>query len=261
MALSRECPSEKQSGCVHVHFDLDDDLAPDALTGVDALVHAAYDFNAVRWGDIKRVNIEGSRRLFAAAREAGVRRIVLVSTMAAFPEARSRYGRAKLEIERAALEVGAAIIRPGLVWGPRGAAMFGALRRTIGRLQIVPVLVPGELELRLVHEDDLAALVAGVLNRWPAGSGELVVAAPERSTTFMELLRSLAPRTGRQPLFVRMPWRTAWLALRMLETLGAKPPFRSDSLVSLVETDADPLSRATDRAERYGVRFRPYTFV
>lgn len=219
----------------------------------------AYDFSATGWQEIERVNIEGSRRLFAAAGEAEVARIVLVSTIAAFPGARSLYGRAKLEIERIALNFGATIIRPGLVWGPEGAAMFGALRRVVQRLPIVPLLVPAELELSMVHEDDLALLVERVLERWPAASRKLLVAASGQTLTFMELLRSLAPRADRR--FIRIPWTVAWLGLRALEAIGATPPFRSDSLVSLVATDGAPLARATDRAEHYGVRFRPYALA
>jgi len=258
-ALCRSEGSRKRSRFTQVHFELADEPAPQALAGVDALVHPAYDFSFTRWSDIERVNVEGSRRLFGAAHAAGVKRIVCVSTTAAFPGARSLYGRAKLQIERAALEVGGAIVRPGLVWGPQGAAMFGALQRAVERLPIVPLFVPAGLELNLVHEDDLAALVERLLDSWPEASGQLLVAASERTLTFAELLRSLAQRAGRQPRFVRLPWRAAWLGLRTLEAAGATPSFRSDSLVSFVAIDRDPLARATDRAERFGVRFRPYT--
>jgi nucleoside-diphosphate-sugar epimerase len=229
-----------------------------ALEDVDALVHLAYDFSVTRWADIERVNVDGSRRLFAAARDAGVERIVLVSTLAAFPGARSSYGRAKLEIERAAIEVGAAIVRPGLVWGPQGAAMFGALRRAVEHLPIVPLLGPAGLEIALVHEDDLAMLVERLLDLWPQSSGRLVVAASEQTLTFVDLLSSLALHAGKRPRFIRLPWRIAWLGLRILETAGVRPPFRSDSLVSFVSIDTDPFSRATESAERLGVRFRPY---
>jgi hypothetical protein len=74
---------------------------------------------------------------------------------------------------------------------------------------------------------------------------------------FAALLRSLAG-DGRHTRVVRLPWRLAWLPLRTLELVGVTPPFRSDSLMSLVAVDADPFSRATTKAERFGVRFRPY---
>jgi NADH dehydrogenase len=257
-AFARQGAKEKHFRFTQVPFDLAEELAPDAFDGVDALVHPAYDFDVTRWSDIERVNVEGSRRLFARAKAANVDRMILVSTLAAFPGARSNYGRAKLEIERAATDVGAAIVRPGLVWGPEGAAMFGALRSMIERLPMVPLFVPPELQLTTVHEDDLALLVERLLELWPQGSGELFVAASPQTLGFLDFLRGLARQTGRRRRFVGVPWRLAWLGLRTLEALGRRPPFRSDSLVSFVATDDRPFARATDRAERYGVAFRPY---
>jgi nucleoside-diphosphate-sugar epimerase len=238
-------------------FNLASGPTPETLAGVDALVHAAYDFSCTRWTDVARVNVDGSRRLLAAARRAEVDRIVYVSTVAAFPGARSMYGRAKLEIERMAMGLGATIVRCGLVWGPRGGAMFGALRHAVERLPVVPLVAPANLPVMLVCEDDLVELMERLLDSPPDGSERLFVAACEDAPTFAELLRSLSPSTSRR--FVPVPWTIAWLGLRCLELIGATPPFRSDSLLSLVGADAGALARATARAERYGVSFRPYS--
>jgi nucleoside-diphosphate-sugar epimerase len=241
-----------------VRFDLADPVPATALDGADALVHLSYDFACQGWREIERVNVGGSRRLFAAARAAGIERIVCVSTVAAFPGTRSNYGRAKLEIERAAFEAGACVVRPGLVWGSHGGAMFGALELAVRRLPVVPLPVPPGLEMVLVNEDDLAQLVERMLASWPEASGELVVAASEQSLSFGALLRSLAIGGRHPPRLLRLPWRAAWLGLRALELVGVTPPFRSDSLVSLVAVDTAPFSRATTTAERFGVHFRPY---
>lgn len=255
-ALCRSQPRIPQDRVSHVSFDLAADVHPEALRNVDALVHAGYDFSHTRWKDIVRVNVDGSRRLFAAAREAHVDRIVCISTVAAFPGTRSMYGRAKLEIETLAMDVGAAVIRPGLVWGPQGAAMFGSLRRAVRSLPVVPLVVPADLGVTLVYEDDLALFLERLLEAWPDGSKRLFVAASEHMLTFGELLRSL--QDGRRQRFVTVPWTAVWLGLRALERLGARLPFASDSLLSLATTDRDPLARATGRAGRYGVEFRPY---
>jgi nucleoside-diphosphate-sugar epimerase len=259
-ALTRSPPDGRADERItYVPFDLAGADAGAALEHADALVHVAYDFSHRRWSDIARVNIEGSRRLFATARAAEVQCIVCVSTVAAFPGARSRYGRAKLEIERVALDVGGAVIRPGLVWGPDGAAMFGALRAAVERLPVVPLPVPADLRVTTVHEDDLALFLERLLERWPEGSGELFVAACERMLTFGELLDALASKYAPGRRFLAVPWRAAWLALRALELLGIAPPFPSDRLLSLINTDSDPLARASTTSARYGVDFRPFS--
>jgi 2-alkyl-3-oxoalkanoate reductase len=258
-ALCRSEPAIGDNRVLHVPFDLATGPAPEMLEGADVLVHAGYDFAHTRWSDISRVNVEGSRRLLAAARSAGVARIVYLSTVAAFPGTRSMYGRAKLESERLALELGAVVIRCGLVWGPHGGAMFGALRRAVERLPVVPLPAPADLEVTLVCEDDLVVLLERLLEDWPDRSGQLFVAAAAHPLTMVELLRSLSPDTGANRRFVPVPWILAWLGLRSLETLGMTPPFRSDSLLGLVRCDSDPLARATGRADRYGVSFRAYS--
>jgi nucleoside-diphosphate-sugar epimerase len=258
-ALCRSQPRARGARLSYLPFDLAAAPAATALEGADVLVHAAYDFSHTRWSEIARVNIDGSRRLLAAARDAGVDRIVCVSTVAAFPGARSMYGRAKLEIERMAIDLGAAVIRCGLVWGPREGAMFGALRRAVERLPVVPLLAPADLPLALVYEDDLVVLLERLLEEWPDASAQLFVAASAQAVTFAELLRSLAPNARARRRFVPVPWLAVWFGLRCLETLGVTPPFHSDSLLSLIGTDADPLARATARAERYGVGFRAYS--
>ena len=214
-----------------------------------------------RPSEIARVNVDGSGRLFVAAQRAGVERVVFISSVAAFPGARSLYGRAKLEIERLAMGIGATVIRPGLVWGPQGAAILGALRSAVERLPVVPLVVPPKLELTLVNEGDLALLVERLLEHWPPAPERLFVAASAHSLTLLALLRSLAAQAGKRRYFVPVPWILPWLGLRALETLGVTPPFRSDSLLSLVHTDSDPLARATGRAERYGVSFRAYSLT
>jgi nucleoside-diphosphate-sugar epimerase len=257
-ALSRAREARARTGFRRIHCDLGGELEPGAFAGVDALVHAAYDFGVTRRADVERVNVAGSRRLFDAARGAGVARIVFLSTVAAFPGARSLYGRAKLEIERAALAAGAAVVRPGLVWGPGRAVPSGALGAAVERLPIVPLPFPPALELSLVHEDDLAALVQRILDRWPEGSEKLFVAASEETVGFVALLRARALRAGRRPRFVWVPWRAAWLGLRALETMGVATPFPSDNLVGMVAGERHPLVHATGDAARYGVSFRPH---
>jgi nucleoside-diphosphate-sugar epimerase len=260
-ALCRSPHGIEDSRFTSMPFELGDKPAPRALDGADALVHVAYDFSHTHWSDIARVNIDGTRKLFAAAQAAAVDRIVYVSTTAAFPGARSKYGRAKLEIERIAIEVGATVIRPGLVWGPQGAAMFGALRSAVRRLPVVPLLAPADLGLTFVYEDDLAFLMERVLDEWPDASQRLFVAASRQTLTFSQLMRSISLHEGTNRYFIAFPWTLAWLALRTLERLGATPPFPSDRLLSLATADRDPLARATGHAERYGVEFRPYSLT
>jgi nucleoside-diphosphate-sugar epimerase len=202
------------------------------LDGVDALVHAAWDFRARTAAEIERVNVAGSRRLLEAA--AG-RRIVFVSTLSAFPGARSLYGRAKLAVEEAARAAGGAVVRPGLVWGEPGGSLFASLGR-LARLPVLPIF--SDRALHPAHEDDVAALVVSLLDAEPPA--EPVVAAADQPLTLAQILRALNPRIRTVPV----PWHAVWAPLRALEAAGLDPPFRSDSVLSLVSLDEQPFAHA-----------------
>lgn len=257
-ALGRKPSAQARPGFTSAHFELGEPVAPQALAGADALVHMAYDYSWNRWDDIERVNIEGTRRLLAAAQEAGVDRIIYMSSIAAFPGVRSLYGQAKLACEQSASAAGAAVIRPGRVWGQGGTTSLGVLQTAAERLPIVPLPVPAAFDLFFTHEDDLATFVLALLDRWPEGSGELYVAAALDSIEFGELLRLLALKAGKQTRLLQLPWRLVAQGMKLLEAVGLHPPFASDGILTLAESDSQPFAHATDPTDRYDVSFRPY---
>ena len=136
---------------------------------MDALVHCAYDFGPRRWEDIAAINVAGSEKLLAAARDAGVKSVVLISTVSAFAGCRSLYGQAKLQIEDAARAMGAFVLRPGLVYSDNPGGMFGRLVGQVRGGRLLPILCGGRQTQYLVHDEDLGNLVEACLaGRVPA---------------------------------------------------------------------------------------------
>jgi len=165
--------------------------------GADVAVHLAFSIFGSR-EETRRVNLRGSRNVFAAAVEAGVKRLVYASSVAAYgfhednPQPLTEdvpvrgsegfyYSAQKAELE-ATLErlVGGAevetyVFRPCIVAGPRAPMLISQLvetvrlgdplpwlRRGLGRLPLpAPVLPDPGVPIQLVHHDDVArALIA-----------------------------------------------------------------------------------------------------
>jgi nucleoside-diphosphate-sugar epimerase len=209
---------------------------------ISALVHCAYDFGPVKPAEIHRVNVEGSRKVFAAAKAGGVERIAVMSSISAFEGATSTYGRAKLEIEAAALSVGALVVRSGLVYGDGPATaggMFGSLAKSVRR-GVVPLIDGGKHPQYLIHEEDLWRLLKGFFGGEVSNPGKPVVAAASKAWPLRDLLAELARRQGRHPRFVAVPWMPVWAGLRLAEMVRLPVPFRSDSVISLVRQDRSP---------------------
>ena len=243
---------QRQGG--DVPFVLGQAVEPRSLDGVDALIHCAYDFKPVRWEDIQRVNVDGSIALLHAAKLAGIKRIIFISSISAYDGCRSYYGRAKLEVERYVREIGGAVIRPGLVYGETSGGMVGSLERVVERSSVVPV-VGAEQQMFLCHEDDLCELTKKLLQTDLPFSSEPVLAASPQPKKFKKILQTLAERKNRRPILVPVPWQFAWCAIKAAEGIGLRPGFRSDSLISLAFPNPAP---SFESARASGVTFRDF---
>jgi len=221
-------------------FQLGGEVAPATLASVTALVHCAYDFKPLTWAELQAVNVQGTARLLAAARTAGVPKVVCISTISAYDGCRSLYGRAKMEIEKIAADHEALIIRPGLVYGTEPGGMFGKLAAQIRQSNLIPMIGDGGQIQFLVHEADLSAFV----EKFAAGNlkpaRHLFTAANETPWPFKKLLQEIARGLKRQPKFVPLPWRLVWAGLKGAETAGLRLNFRSDSLLSLMHQNPAP---------------------
>jgi UDP-glucose 4-epimerase len=160
----------------------DDLRAP--FAGADAVIHLAWLIQPSRDGaELERVNVEGSRRVFRAAAEAGVGALVHASSVGAYspgPKDRrvdeswptegvdsSFYSRHKAAAERALDELEGSDLRvvrlrPGLIFkreaGPEIRRLFAGplLPARLARPGLLPVLpLPERLAVQAVHGDDV----------------------------------------------------------------------------------------------------------
>ena len=235
-------------------FQLGEPTRPETLAGADALIHCAWDFRAFGRRAIQRINVDGSLRLFDAARQAGVKRIIFISSMSAFEGCRSTYGQSKLAVEQAAARFGAIIVRPGLVWGKQARGMVGALRKACAIPLITPLPGRGRQVSYLAYEEDLSELIWTLLSETESPRRGPILAACEQGETFRSVLETLA--APRRKLYLPIPPTAIWAGLRSLELLGLRPRMRSDSMVSLLNPDPNPDFTA---ARRLGIMFRPFS--
>ncbi len=211
-------------------YALGEQLEPSLLAGVETVVHAAYDLEA-RGDAVRAVNYGGSMPLIEALAERGGR-VVLLSSLAAFEGTRSVYGKVKLELEQAVRERGGVALRPGIVFGRRGAGLFGSLVATLSERSLVPMIGGGYQRLFVTHDERLCELVAAVV----AGRfhSELpVFAAHEVPSTLRAIAEQIASAQGRRLRAVTLPTLPVYLGLRAAEAAGAHLEFRSDSVRSL----------------------------
>ena len=232
-------------------YDIRDPITAQLLNSVNLLVHTAYDFSVSSRADIWTTNVDGTARLLAAANEAGVGRIVVLSTMSAYEGTQQLYGQAKLAIEAATFAAGGCVVRPGLVYGRNSGGMAGALRKAT-RLPIVP-LISGNAHQFPVHEEDLLTAIAALADAETV-PGIPIGIAQRSAVSFRMLLAALAADDGRTCRFVPVPWRAVYWPLRIAQAVGIHVPIRADSLLGLVHPA--PHVPNPEVLERLGVTLR-----
>jgi nucleoside-diphosphate-sugar epimerase len=215
------------AGCAIVEGNLGDQAAlRAAMTGADAVFHIAADYRVgMRKSEHEKMqdtNVGGTMRVLDAAIEAGVPRIVYVSTVAVFGNTGGKtvdetyrhpgdgftsvYERTKVEAHRVAearIAAGApiVIVQPGGIYGPGDHSAVGAQIDQAANGKLPAIAFPG-LGLNMVHVEDVAA---GILAAHDRGKpGEAYVLGGEQ-TTLGEVIRKAAEVGGRKPPRMTVP--------------------------------------------------------
>lgn len=202
-----------------------------ALAGVDAVVHSAglaHAMSGVPEDDYRLLNTEATIGLARAARRAGVKRFVFLSsiraqcgptadavlTEALEPRPTDGYGRSKLAAERglAELDLDWVALRAVLVYGP---GVKGNMAQLI-RLAQSPVPLPlASLTARrsLLALENLVAAVEAVLAA-PGTLRRVFIAADPQALTIAEMITALRGGLGRRPNVFPLPPAFLQVALR-----------------------------------------------
>ena len=211
IGVARRTPRWRPLNTQWVSRDVErDDLTP-WFTGADAVIHLAWLIQPSRDGrELERVNVDGSRRVFETAAQAGVPALVHASSVGVYsPGPKDRavdeswprdgvpslfYSRHKAQAERMLDELEAAHpelrvvrLRPGLIFkreaGPEIRRLFAGpfLPTALLRPGLIPVLpLPPRLVFQCVHAADvgeayrLAALSPDARGAYNIAAGPLL---------------------------------------------------------------------------------------
>src|SRR3954470_20014859 len=209
--------------------------------GADVLVHAAaaLPIQASR-ESIRSVNVEGTAVTLAAAAEAGVRRVVFVSSTAVYGVPVKHpieetdplvgvgwYGESKIEAEQVCRDFGmrglkVATVRPKTFIGPERLGVFEILFDWIREGRRIPILGSGENRYQLLAVEDLVEAIVAAAERDEAAGEAINVGAREFGTVRSDL-QALIDHAGWGARGRRVPPKPAELALRALELAHLSP--------------------------------------
>jgi nucleoside-diphosphate-sugar epimerase len=208
------------------------------VAGADVVVHAAAALPIQASRDsIRSANVGGTENVLRAARDAGVRRVVFISSTAVYgvPEKHpieeddplvgvGSYGESKIDAEAlcrvAAVET--TIVRPKTFIGPERLGVFEILFDWIREGRRIYILGKGHNRYQLLAVEDLVDAIVRAGTVPEAARETFNVGATEFGTVRSDL-QALIDHAGSTSRLRPVPVKPAELALRALELLKLSP--------------------------------------
>jgi uncharacterized protein YbjT (DUF2867 family) len=162
----------------------DPDSLRRAIDGREVVVHLV----AIRQGreeQFHRIMVEGTRSLIAAAKDAGVKRFVLMSALGTTEETKDLvpYYNAKWtqekDLEASGLEY--VLFRPSFVFGREGG-ILPTFRKLARLTPVTPITGPGSQRIQPIWIDDVAAYFAAAVDKPEAANRAFDVGGPDQVT-------------------------------------------------------------------------------
>jgi NADH dehydrogenase len=220
-----------------------------AADGQEAVVHLV----AIRQGrpeQFQRVMVDGTRSLLAAAKEAGVRRFVLMSALGTTEETKDLvpyYGakwQEEQDVQTSGLEY--VIFRPSFIFGPGGGILPTFLK--LAKLApVTGVVGSGKQRIQPIWIDDLASLFAASVDQ-PDAAGQLFEVGGPDVVDWDELWRRIRAVLGirRRPT-MHLPIGLMRIPAALTERLPGNIPLTRD-LLTMIEAGDNVVT--SDLAER-----------
>ncbi len=194
----------------------------------------------------ERVNVGGTATVVEAAIKAGVKRVVLFSTIAVYGQADGQvlneqspthpdtfYAQTKLAAEKIVLNARGAdgqplgtVLRLGAVYGSRIKGNYERLTRALAHNRFIPI-GNGLNRRMLVYDKDVGRAAALTVSH-PAAVGRVFNVTDGEFHTLNEIIESICSALGRKPPLLSLPVGPTRTLVGLIEqgshAIGLKPP-------------------------------------
>ncbi len=223
-----------------------------AVEGAEVVVHLV----SIRQGsdeDFRRVMDRGTRDLVDAAKEAGVRRFVLMSALGTSEETKDLvpYYRSKWEMEQAVRGSGIehVIFRPSFVFA-RDGGILPTFRRLARVAPVTPIIGSGRQRIQPIWVDDVAAYFAAGVDKPEAANRTFELGGPD-AVTWNEFWHRLKRALGQRRPSVHVPMQLMRLNALVTERLPGNIPLTRDLLTMLEH--GDNVTTNDDAVQTFGL--------
>jgi len=228
--FSLDKPPNQWQDCVDEQIgDVTDSAAVQSVVqGVDAVIHLAALLHIVNpplemREKYERINVGGTKTVVDAAVKAGVKRVVLFSTIAVYGPTNGRilaedspaypdtfYAQTKLAAEQIVLNAKrkdgqplGCVLRLGAVYGSRIKGNYERLTHALARHRFIPI-GSGLNRRTLVYDKDVAQAAVLAVSH-PAAAGRLFNVTDGQFHTLNEIIKAICDALNRKPPRLSLP--------------------------------------------------------
>ena len=203
-----------------------------ALGGAGEMVHAAAitaNTKEPYKGAYRQINEVGTANLVAAAVEAGIRRVVMVSGLGTVPAPEGSYMATRWGMEEAVRKSGIpyVIVQPSVLFGD-GAEFVAALARIASISPVVPAMTGGHTRFQPIWIEDVVSVIEKALGDDQLLGREVAIGGSEYAT-FRQIVETILEVSGKKRLVVPLPVGVAKVQAALLSFLP-KPPLTPATL-------------------------------
>jgi uncharacterized protein YbjT (DUF2867 family) len=210
-----------------------------------------------RASEFERVMVGGTQNVIAAARTAGVQRLVQMSALPLGEQNRTLtpYFAAKWQMEQ---DVGASglehvVFRPSFVFA-RSGGVLPTFARQVRLSPVVTIIGSGRQRLQPVWLDDVAAHFAAALELPGAANRTFELGGPD-IVTWDELYARIAKTLHKRRTFVHVPAGVARTGARLTEWIPGSP-LTADQ-VTMLEDAGDSVVHGSDTVDTFSLPLVP----
>lgn len=202
---------------------------PSAVAGVETIIHCAFitaDRKQKPGVNYYETNVTGTRNLIAAAKDAGVKRVIELGGLGTQPSAPGTYMETRYLADEAIKSSGLtwSILGPSIQFG-KGAAFFKGLADLIKSAPFfTPVIGSGNVRFQPIWVEDVVTCLIKMAEQPALYDGKVIEVGGPEIYTYNEILDMLMRALGKSRIKLPTPTSLATLGATALAAALPKPP-------------------------------------
>ncbi len=196
------------------------------LKEINILILCAHDFNQKDLSFQKK----GAEVIYAQLKKMDLQiKIIYISSLAAFKDAYSSYGKSKYLMEKIIEKNNGIIIKPGIIYGNKNIkGLISKIMSFTEKHKIVPYFVNLDSKIYLSHIEDLCNCLYKIINNENKG---IFLCVNLNAYSFKELIHKF--NKNKKIILFPIIWQIVFFISKLLEVFKLDIGFKSDSILSL----------------------------